>query len=103
MSNKNLSLKETLTQLQSFVEQQDWENAEVLDRDIRESIKEAVSQLGEGEDSSELIDILKKTQGLYEELITNSKQARSKFSEELKKISNDNKAANFYLKSSQYR
>tara|TARA_R110002072_G_scaffold154_1_gene987 strand:+ start:43904 stop:44227 length:324 start_codon:yes stop_codon:yes gene_type:complete len=103
MCNKNISLIDVLSQLRHAVEQQDWESAGVLDRAIKKGIKEAVSNAGEGSDKSELIGMLKKIQGLYDQLIADSEQARLKLSDELKKVSRDNKAANFYLKSSHYR
>ena len=103
MNNKNISLREAMSRLQSAVEKEDWEAAERLDHAIRQEINEAVSVAGTSKDNAELIAMLKKIQSLYDQIIKSSEQARSKFSQELKKVSNDNKAANFYLKSSQYR
>ena len=103
MNNKNISLQETLSQLENAIEQQDWKRAEALDQSIKLHVEGLVSQADSEGDNAKVIDILTKIQALYGQLIAGSEQARLKLSVELKKVSNDNKAANFYLKSSQYR
>mgnify|MGYP000371489895 CR=1 FL=1 len=103
MDNKNISLKNALSQLQEAIENQDFESAEALDSSIRQKIQQAIADASEGESKTELIDDLKNIQLLYSQLITCSEQSRAKLSGELKKITNESKAAKFYLNSSQYR
>lgn len=103
MDSNHVSLNHILSELQTAIEQQDWEGAEALDASIREKLKAAIARGSEGQNNTELIDMLKKTQHLYDQLIVSSEQSRSELSGELKKIANESKAAKFYLKSSQYR
>tara|TARA_R110001592_G_scaffold38315_2_gene126488 strand:- start:30481 stop:30828 length:348 start_codon:yes stop_codon:yes gene_type:complete len=103
MESENQTLLEALNQLKTAIEQQDWETAEKLDAGIKEGIASAVLNAKSDEDKHSLTDLLKRVQSLYGLLISNTEESRRKISVELKKITNDKKVANFYLKSAQYK
>ena len=103
MEGERLVLLDVLNQLEILIAQEDWAKAEKLDQDINKGIQDAVLSAKSDEEKNALIDLLKRIQSIYKLLITNTEESRSKTAIELKKISSDKKAANFYLKSSLYR
>jgi hypothetical protein len=103
MESENQTLLDVLTQLKNAIEQQDWTTAEKLDICIKESIGSAVLNAKSDEAKRSLTNLLKSVQSLYGLFISNTEESRRKISVELKKITSDKKAANFYLKSSQYK
>ncbi|MFV1873214.1 MAG: hypothetical protein ACMZ64_07850 [Oleiphilus sp.] len=103
MSSSDKSLVQVLHLLKEAVEKEDWQEAEVLDKKIKSGLQQAVTEAGDEHEKKALIALLHNVQSLYQLLITSTEASRSKVSSELKKISNDKKAVNFYLKSSQYR
>jgi hypothetical protein len=96
MGSENQTLLDVLTQLKNAIEQQDWTTAEKLDICIKESIGSAVLNAKSDEAKRSLTNLLKSVQSLYGLFISNTEESR-------RKITRDKKAANFYLKSSQYK
>lgn len=101
--SENQALLDALNQLKRVIEEEDWSTAESINNNIKMSLQRAVADARSDNEKESLIELLKKVQSLYQLFITNSEESRSKIAVELKKVSTDKKAANFYLKSSQYR
>tara|TARA_R110001592_G_scaffold138511_6_gene357809 strand:- start:23936 stop:24247 length:312 start_codon:yes stop_codon:yes gene_type:complete len=103
MESDNQTLLDVLAQLKIAIEKMDWSTAEQIDQRIKANIESAVLHAKTDEDKNSLIALLKSIQSLYTLLISNTAESQSKISVELKKITSDKKAANFYLTSSKYQ
>lgn len=103
MRTHEQSLLTVLNQLKDAIDEEKWQRAEELDREIKRGLESAISSSSTPEDKQNLVELMTRIQSLYSLLISHSEAARAKVSEELKKLSKDKKAVNFYLKSSQYR
>ncbi len=96
-------LLDVLSELKRAIECEDLEAVNKLNNLIKSGIEKAVQDATSESEKDSVKALLNQIQALYQLLISNTEESRSKISLELKKISNDKRAANFYLKSSQYR
>ena len=96
-------LLDVLSQLKKAIECEDLVAVSELNNVIKSGVERAVQDATSESEKNSVKALLNQIQVLYQLLISNTEESRSKISLELKKISSDKRAANFYLKSSQYR
>lgn len=92
-----------LEELKEALENDDWDLASSIDKEIKMQLETAIQQVTTDADKQDIIFILEKAQVLYQLLISRSESSKAKLESELKKISQDKKVSSFYLKSSGYR
>lgn len=90
-------------QLKDANERHDWTLLEDLDKRIRSELEQAVANISSEQERLQVISFLTSYEKVYGLILRDSLKYRDEISEELKKVTRENKAANMYLDSSSYK
>lgn len=90
-------------QLKDANDRHDWSILEELDARIRSELESAIANIKSEQDRLQVISFLSSYEKIYGLILRDSLKYRDEISQELKKVTRENKAANLYLDSSAYK
>jgi len=96
------TLVELVKNLQQACASKDWEQLEMLDSQIKQTLQELIASVNDAQEKEKLALDLKSIQKIYELVIDGSKKHQLEIAAELKKLTRESNAADSYLGISQF-
>jgi len=96
------TLVELVKNLQQACTSKDWEQLELLDSQIKQTLQELIASVNDAQEKEKLALDLKSIQKIYELVIDGSKKHQLEIAAELKKLTRESNAADSYLGISQF-
>lgn len=89
--------------LKEASEKRDFEAMIELDKEVRLALQDSLAMIKTDKEKELAISVLKRYQKVYDLIMKDAVKYRDDISVELKKLTKESKAANFYLDSSKFR
>jgi len=96
------SISSSIKALKLACDQQDWDQLKCIDEEIVAAVKAAIEVAQSEHEKQQLMSYLKSIHRIYQLVIDDAVKYRDDISSELRKLTQDNRAANVYLDSSRH-
>jgi len=96
------SISSSIKALKLACDEQNWDQLKSIDEQIVVAVKVAIEGAQSEKEKQQLMSYLKSIHRIYQLVIDDAVKYRNEISSELRKLTQDNRAANVYLESSRH-